>query len=441
MVERSEPRYARTGGVSIAYQVVGDGPIDLVYTPGIWSNLDVMWEWPSWAQYLERLAAFSRLVLFDMRGVGLSDRGPAPPTLELQMSDVGAVMDAAGSREAVVFGGARGAAVTMLFAASHPERTRGLVLYAPNARSVRAPDWPYGRSEMEQQQFFDRFASEMGTAQNLDLQGPSADPVFKKWWARFERLGASPGSWRELAEILGQIDVRSVLPSIHTPTLVLHRTGDRIIDVAQGRVTAERIPNARFVELPGVDHIPFLGDADAIVDEVEEFVTGVRPSREPTRMLVTVLFTDIVDSTRRAAELGDAKWRELLLQHHHAVREQLLRFRGKEIDTAGDGFLATFDGPARAIQCAQGICQAVQMLGLETRAGVHTGEVEVIDRGIGGIAVHTGARIAALAHPGQVVVSRIVVDLVAGSGLQFSEHGAYELKGVPGTWPLYSVDD
>jgi class 3 adenylate cyclase len=232
-----------------------------------------------------------------------------------------------------------------------------------------------------------------------------------------------------------------VLPSIHTPTLVLHRTGDRIIDVAQGRVTAERIPNARFVELAGVDHIPFLGDADAIVDEVEEFVTGVRPSREPTRMLVTVLFTDIVDSTRRAAELGDAKWRDLLVQHHRAVREQLARFRGKEIDTAGDGFLATFDGPARAIQCAQGICQAVQMLGLETRAGVHTGEVEVIDRGIGGIAVHTGARIAALAHPGQVVVSRIVVDLVAGSGLQFSEQGAYELKGVPGTWQLYSVEN
>lgn len=439
MGERSEPSYARNGDVHIAYQVIGAGPVDLVYTPGIWSNLDVMWEWPSWARYLERLASFSRLILFDMRGVGLSDRGSEPPTLELQMDDVGAVMDAAGSDQAAIFGGARGGAMTMLFAASYPERTQALILYAPIARSVRADDWPYGRSEKEQQRFYDRFTAEMGTAENLDLQGPSHDASFKQWWARFERLGASPGAWRELAEILGQLDVRAVLEHIQAPTLVLHRHGDRILDVAQGRAIAQRIPGARFVELPGEDHIPILGDPDAIVDEIEEFLTGVRPAPEPDRMLTTVLFTDIVDSTKRAAELGDRRWRDLLVQHHGMVRGHLGRFRGREIDTAGDGFLATFDGPARAIRCALEICHDVASLGIATRAGVHTGEVELIGDGIGGIAVHIGARVSAQARPGEVLVSRTVADLVAGSGIELYDRGDHELKGVPGTWRLFSA--
>lgn len=423
----------------IAYQVVGAGPVDLVYTPGIWSNLDVMWEWPSWARYLDRLASFSRLILFDMRGVGLSDRGIEPPTLEIQMDDVRAVMDAASSDDAAIFGGARGAAMTMLFAATYPERTRALIMYAPFAKSVRSDDWPYGRTDAEQQRFFDRFTSEMGTADNLDLQGPSHDAAFKKWWARFERLGASPGAWRELAGILGQVDVRAVLAHIQAPTLVLHRSGDRISDVAQGRAIAARIPDARFVELAGEDHIPILGDPDAIVDEIEEFLTGVRPAPEPDRTLATVLFTDIVGSTKLAAELGDRRWRDLLLQHDGVVRGQLDRFQGKEIDTAGDGFLASFDGPARAIRCALAICQTVRNLGIETRAGLHTGEVEVMGDNIGGIAVHIGARVSALAHPSEVLVSRTVVDLVAGSGIEFEDRGEHELKGVPGRWKLFAV--
>jgi class 3 adenylate cyclase len=439
MVERSEPRYAKNGDVHIAYQVVGAGAVDLVYTPGIWSNLDVMWEWPSWARYLDRLASFSRLILFDMRGVGLSDRGSEPPTLELQMDDIGAVMDAVGSDGAAIFGGARGAAMTILFAASYPERTRALILYAPIAKSVRSDDWPYGRTQAEQQEFYDRFTREMGTAENLDLQGPSHDAAFKKWWARFERLGASPGAWRELAEILGQVDVRSVLPHIQAPTLVLQRSGDRISDVGQGRAITERIPDARFVELKGQDHIPILGDPDTIVDEIEEFLTGVRPAPEPDRILATVLFTDIVGSTKRAAELGDHRWHDLLDQHHRVVRGQLDRFRGREIDTAGDGFLASFDGPARAIRCALEICQDVHNLGIETRAGIHTGEVELIGDGIGGIAVHIGARVSAVAGPGEVLVSRTVVDLVAGSGIEFDDRGEHELKGVPGTWRLFAV--
>lgn len=439
MADPPEPRYALSGGAHIAYQVLGEGPIDLVYTPGIWSNLDVMWEWPAWARYLKRLGSFSRLILLDMRGVGLSDRGPDPPTLELQMDDIGAVMDAADSKTAVIFGGARGAAMTMLFAASHPERTRALVLYAPLARSLRAPDWPYGRSEEEQQAFFDRFTKEMGTAQNLEIQGPSHDPSFRRWWARFERLGASPGAWRELAGILGELDVREVLPSIQIPTLVLHRNGDRIVDVDQGRAVANRIPRARFVELEGGDHIPFLGDADRIVAEVEEFVTGSRPAPETDRFLATVLFTDIVGSTRTAAALGDRQWHQLLDEHHRLVREELDRYRGKEIDTAGDGFLATFDGPGRAIACARAICTRVQSLGVEIRTGLHTGEVESMGDKIGGLAVHIGARIAAQAAGSEVLVSRTVTDLVAGSGIEFEDRGEHELKGVPGSWKLFAV--
>jgi class 3 adenylate cyclase len=439
MVERSMPRYARNGDVHIAYQIVGDGPIDVVHTSGIWSNLEVMWEWPAWSRYLERLASFSRLILFDMRGVGLSDRGSEPPTLELQMDDVGAVLDAAQSESAVVYGGARGAAMSMLFAASHPERANALILYAPVARSLRAPDWPYGRTPDEQQEFFDRFASEIGTGTLLELQGPDHDPSFVEWWARFERLGASPGRWRELSAILGQIDVRSVLGNIHMPTLVLQRKGDRIVDAAQARAVADRIEGAKFVELEGDNHIPFLGDSDEIVDEIEEFLTGVRPAPFRDRVLATVLFTDIADSTRRASELGDHAWRDLLERHRRLVRGLLSRFQGQEIDTAGDGFLARFDGPARAIRCASGIVESVRSLGLEVRAGLHTGEVELMGSGLSGITVHIGARVAALAQPGQVLVSRTVVDLVAGSDLRFEDLGEHELKGVTGAWRIFRL--
>ena len=436
-----EVRYAINDGVHVAYTVVGDGPIDVVYTSGIWSNLDVMWEEPRWAHFLDRLASFSRLIVFDMRGVGLSDRGSEPPFLESQMNDMSAVMAAAGSESAVIFGGARGGAMSMLFAATYPERTKALVLYAGVAKTVRSADFPFGKSEQEQHAFFDRFVAEMGTGQNLDLQGPSGadDPRFVRWWARFERLVATPSAYRELAVIFRDLDVRAVLPSIQAPTLVLQRVGDRITPVEQARYLAATIPTARLVELPGDDHIPFLGDGDALIDEVEEFVTGSRPVPDVDRVLATVLFTDIVGSTERQAAMGDRAWKDVVLAHHGLVRGALARWRGVENDTAGDGFYATFDGPARAVRCALEVADQVRHLGIEIRAGVHTGECEVVDGKYGGIAVATGARIAGLADASQVLVSQTVKDLVAGSGLVFEDHGEHSLKGVPQRWHLFAA--
>ncbi len=434
-------RFASNGDVQIAYQVVGDGPIDLVHTPGIFSNLDVMWEDPRWARYLGRLASFSRLILFDMRGVGLSDRGTEPPVVELQMDDVRAVMDAAGSQSAATFGGARGAAPSLLFAASYPERVRAMVLYAPTVRTLEAPDFPWGMTEERRRSFYERFVAEMGTGQNLELQGPSGanDDRFVRWWARFERLVASPQGFRELGAILAQIDVRSVLPHIQAPTLVLHRAGDRINDVGQGRFAAERIPGARFVELDGDDHLPFLGDQDAIVDEIQEFLTGARPVPDTDRVLATVMFTDIVGSTEMAARLGDRAWGDLLASHHALVRIELDRHSGREIDTAGDGFLASFDGPARAVRCARAITEGVRSLGIEVRAGLHTGECQSMGDRLTGIAVHIASRICALAGPGEVVTSGTVRDLVAGSGIRFESRGEHALRGVPDTWRLFEV--
>ena len=432
-------RYAVNGDVHIAYQVSGAGPVDLVYSPGIWSNLEVMREWPAWAQYLDRLAAISRLIMFDMRGVGLSDRGSQPPILELQAEDLRAVMAAAGSRSAVVFGGARASAMALLFAASYPERVRSLILYAPTARTLRAPDWPYGKSEDEQRAFYTRFVNEMGTGQNLDLQGPSHDRAFVDWWARFERLVATPGAYRELAESNTTRDVRQVLPLVQAPTLVLHRTGDRVVPVEQGRAVAERIAGARFVELPGVDHIPWLGDSDRLLEEIAEFITGVRAAVGPSRALATVLFTDLVAATERAVALGDARWTALLGEHRRAVRRRLAEFHGVERDTAGDGFMATLDGPARAIRCAQAIVADGHDIGLEVRAGIHTGECEVIDGNVAGVSVHVAARVAAAAGGGEVWVSSTVRDLVAGSGLTFVDQGNRQLKGLPEMWRLFRV--
>src|SRR6266542_3874647 len=385
--------------------------------------------------------SFSRLILFDMRGVGLSDRGPEPPVVEVQMADIGAVMDAAGSQAAAVFGGARGAAPALLFAASHPERTRALVLYAPFVRTLEAPDFPWGWTEERWRESYERFVTETGTGEDLERLGPDAahDDRFKQWWARFERLVASPQQIRELARILGQVDVRSVLPHIQVPTLVLHRTGDRISNVEQGRYAAEHIPGARFVELSGVDHIPFLGDQDAILDEVEEFLTGARHAVETDRVLATVMFTDIVGSTELAARLSDRPWSELLVDYHALVRRQLDGFRGREVDTAGDGFMATFDGPARAIRCARAIVEGVRALGIEVRAGVHTWECQIVGDRLVGIAVHIAARVCGLAEPGEVLTSGTVRDLVAGSGIRFEDRGQHELKGVPEAWRLYRV--
>jgi pimeloyl-ACP methyl ester carboxylesterase len=441
-VDRPETRYAKApDGTSIAYQIVGDGPVDLVYASGIWSNVDLMWDLPEWAHFLDRLASFSRLIVFDMRGVGLSDRGPEPPVIELQRDDVGAVMDAAGSERAVVFGGVRASAMAMLFAATHPERTRALVLYAPVAKSVSTPDFPHGRTPDDMEAFAERFVREMGTGRNLELQAPSVadDERFVAWWARFERLVASPSAYEELARIFLDVDVREVLPSIHVPTLVLHRESDRIVLGRQARYVAEQIDGARLVELSGEDHVPFVGDADAILDEVEAFVTGARPAPRVDRVLATVLFTDIVGSTERQASLGDAGWKELVQRHHAVVRDQLERFRGMEQDTAGDGFYVRFHGPAQAIRCAQGIVGAVRPLGIEVRAGVHTGECELIEEKCGGLSVSIGARVMGHAGPSEVLVSQTVKDLVAGSGLAFENAGEHELKGVPDRWRLYRV--
>jgi pimeloyl-ACP methyl ester carboxylesterase len=402
-VQIPETHYAKApDGTSIAYQVIGDGPVDLVYASGIWSNVELMWEEPRWAHFLERLAKFSRLILFDMRGGGLSDRGSEPPVLELQRDDVGAVMDAAGSADAIVFGGARAATMAMLFAATHPDRTKALVLYAPVAKTVATPDFPYGKTPEEQRVFFERFVREVGTGQNLALQAPSVatDERFVTWWARFERLVASPSAFEELGRIFTDVDVRDVLPAIHVPTVVIHRKDDAIVLERQARYVADQIQGATYVQFPGEEHLPYIGDADAIVDEVEQFVTGRRPIRETDKVLATILFTDIVDSTKRQAELGDRGWKQLVERHHAIVRDLLKQYRGEEQDTAGDGFYIRFDGPARAIRCAQDIVETVRPLGVEVRAGLHTGECEIVDGKCSGLSVSIGARVMANAdHP------------------------------------------
>jgi class 3 adenylate cyclase len=434
-----ETRYAKSGDVNIAYQVVGEGPFDLVLVHGFISHLELDWQEPRMAHFLERLASFSRLILFDKRGTGLSDRPGGLPDLETRMGDVQAVMDAVGCQRAALFGYSEGGPMCCLFAATYPERTSALVLYGTYAKR-REPDddYPWCATWDERRAYASEIEREWGTEADLGTMIPNADPIMRRWWAARARASASPGAARDLILVNSQIDVRHVLPAISVPTLVLHRTGDRDSRSEEGRYIAERIPGARFVELAGDVHVPVI-DADQILDEVEEFLTGTRPAREPDRVLATVLFTDIVGSSQRAAELGDRAWRELLGGHHAAVRRQLERFQGREVDTAGDGFLATFDGPARAVRCGSAIREAVDELGLEVRAGLHTGEVELADGKVTGIAVHTGARVAALAAPGEVLVSSTVKDLVAGSGIEFEERGAHELKGIPGEWQLYAV--
>ena len=436
-------RYARSGDINIAYQVVGDGPLDLVFVMGWVSHLDYFWEEPSFARFLRRLASFSRLILFDKRGTGLSDRVALDelPTLEQRMDDVRAVMDAVGSERAALMGISEGGPMCLLFAATYPERTAALVMIGAYARRLWAEDYPFGSPPEEYEAFLEDVRQNWGGPVGLERRAPSlvADERFRTWWATYLRMGASPGAAYVLTRMNGEIDARQALPSVSAPTLVIHRTGDRSLPVEGARYMAERIRDAKVVELPGDDHLPFVGDQDEILDEVEEFLTGVRPRPEPDRVLATVLFTDIVGSTEKAAEVGDRRWRELLEQYHEAVRRELERWRGREIDTAGDGFFASFDGPARAIRCACAVRDSVQSFGLEIRAGLHTGECELLGEKVAGIAVHTGARVAAKARPGEVLVSSTVKDLVAGSGIEFEEHGEHELKGVPGRWRLYAA--
>ena len=431
--------YARSGDVNIAYQVVGDGPIDLVVVPGFVSHLELDWEHRGYARFLERLASFSRLIRFDKRGTGLSDRPGGLPDLETRMDDVRAVMDETGSERAALFGYSEGGPMSLLFAATYPDRTSALVVYGTYAKR-RDPDadYPWAPTWENRQETAAQIEREWGIEADLGTMAPNADAALRRWWAQRARASASPGAARDLILMNGQIDVRHVLPVIRVPTLVLHRDGDRDSRPDEGRYIAARIPGARFVELSGVDHLPAV-DPDQIVDEVEEFQTGTRPVPKSDPVHSTDLFTDVVGSTQRAVALGDRRWRELLDEHNRVVRRELERFRGREVDTAGDGFLATFDGPARAVRCGQAVTAGVRELGLEVRAGVHTGEVELAGADLRGIAVHIGARIAARAGAGEVLVSATVKDLVAGSGLDFEDRGAHELKGVPGEWRIFAA--
>lgn len=437
-------QYAKSDAGSIAYQVVGDGPIDLVVALGFATHLELQWEAPPFARFLERLSSFSRMILFDKRGTGLSDPVADVPTLEQRIDDVRAVMDAAGSERAALFGVSEGGPMSVLFAATHPERVTALVLYGAMGRTTEAPDYPWASpAEALRESAAEFIAPYWG----LDAQGTVAlfspsladDPQAVEFAARMERSAASPAMVQQMFEMFLDIDVRAILPTIHVPTLVLHRHGDRVVNWRAGAELAAQIPHARYVELAGIDHIPWAGDAEAVLGEVEEFLTGARSQPEPERVLATVMFTDIVGSTERAAELGDARWRELLSAHQAAVRLELVRFRGREVKLLGDGCLATFDGPARAIRCGQAITQAAASSGLEVRIGLHSGEVELMDKDVGGIAVHIAARVGALAAGGEVLVSSTVKDLVAGSGIHFVDRGAKQLKGISDEWRVFAA--
>jgi len=442
-MDRPQTRYARSDDVNIAYQVVGDGPRDLVFVMGWVSHLDYFWEEPSFARFLNRLASFSRLILFDKRGTGLSDRVSIRdlPTLEQRMDDVRAVMDAVGSQQAALLGVSEGGPLCALFAATYPERTTAVVMYGGYARRSWDVDHPWAPTPAQLERFLERIRQEWGTALDLEDRAPTiaGDQRFRSWWATYLSRSASPGAAVALTRMNADIDIRHILGTIRVPTLILHRSGDRTLSVEGARYMAERIPGARYVELRGDDHLPWVGDQDGILDQIEEFLTGVRRGPEPDRVLATVMFTDVVGSTERAARLGDRRWRDLLELYHAAARKETERFRGRVVDTAGDGVLATFDGPARAVRCAAAVTQAVRALGMELRTGLHTGEVEMTDDRIGGIAVHIGARIAALAKANEILVSSTVKDLVAGSGLEFEERGSHTLKGVPGEWRLCVV--
>jgi len=433
-----ETRYARSGDLRIAYQVVGSGSVDLVFIPGFVSNIDMVWEIPELAGFRLRLARFSRLILFDKRGTGLSDRTAGIASLEERMDDVRAVMDAAGSDRAALFGMSDGGPMSLMFAATYPERVQAMVLCGSYARHPIAASSDEGKGRIEA---IDRL---WGTGELLlswFVPGMSSDEEARRYAARFERGSASPAAAITLTKMNREIDARHILPAIRVPTMVIHRVGDRVAPVEAGRYLAANIPGAKYLELPGENHVPWYEPeiVDRMAGEVEEFLTGSRSEAEIDRVLATVMFVDIVESTKRATELGDRKWRALLDRHDETVRQQLARFRGREVKNLGDGFLATFDGPARAVRCASAISETVRPLGIAVRSGLHTGEIELKADDIGGIAVHMAARVAGVAEPGETVVSSTVRDLVAGSGLRFRDRGLHELRGLPEKLHLYSV--
>jgi class 3 adenylate cyclase len=437
-------RYARSPEGSIAYQVVGDGPMDVVVVPGFVSNVEYIWELPGVAAVLNRFASYARLIIWDKRGTGLSDPVAGPPPLDERMDELLAVLDAAGSERAALFGVSEGGPLSVLFAATYPRRVSALALYGAAPRIAQGPDCTWGLPpELFTGAAEDAVLDGWGDGVLLEAFAPSyvEDESVREIWGTFQRVGASPTMGVATLRALLSIDVRDILPSVRVPTLLLHRSGDRAIPVAGSRYMAEHIPDSRYVELEGVDHLWFVGDVDAIFDEVEEFLTGVRRNVAlEDRMLATVLFTDIVDSTRKLTELGDRGWRELLAQHDSLVRDELERFRGREVKTTGDGFLATFDGPARAVACADAIRDGAHGLGIAVRAGVHTGECEMVGEDIAGVAVNIAARISATAGADEVLVSRTVTDLVYGSDLRFEDRGLVELKGLPDSWQLFAAN-
>jgi class 3 adenylate cyclase len=439
---RPETRYAKSGDLHIAYEILGKGPPDLVYVPEFWNSMEAQWEEPSFARFLERLGSFSRLITFDNRGTGLSDPVPLNdlPRLEQFMDDVRAVMDASQSERAALFCTGGGSLVSLLFATTYPDRVSALVIANGYSRLGRADDYPWGALP-ENDAVLQRIRESWGRGGLIDTVAPSmtGDDRFRQWWARYERLGLSPGAAVAMRQMLLAADTRHLLPLVQIPTLVLHRTDNRLLDVGHARYLKEHIAGAKYVELPGEDHLIFVGDQELVLDETREFVTGVRGVSEPDRVLATVLFTDIVRSTERATELGDRQWRNLLDTHDATVRRQLERFQGREVDTTGDGFVATFDGPARAISAACAIRDASRQIGLEIRAGVHTGELYLRGDDIAGLAVHIAARVAQKASPNQVLVSSTVKDLVAGSGIEFLYRGMHSLKGVQDRWRLFEV--
>ncbi len=443
MVAVPETSYVRSGDCHIAYQTLGDGPADLLFVHGWISHIEHLWEEPRVARFLRGLASFSRLILFDKRGTGMSDPVSLDrlPTLEERMDDVQAVLDAVGSERAALFGTSEAGALNLLYAATHPERVSALVLLNSYARLAWSPDYPCGIPPECAHALLKMVREGWGKGVAFEaLVASQADNAsMRSWWARYQRLAASPGAAVTLLRSAYDTDARAVLPAITVPVLVLHRAGDPFTGPEHGRYLAEHTRGAKYVELSGIDHLFFAEDLEQILAEVQEFLTGVREAHEPDRVLASILFIDIVGSTEHATRLGDRGWRDLLGRYYALARRQLARFRGREVDTAGDGMFASFDGPARAIRCARAIVDEVRTLGITVRAGVHTGECEVLGGKIGGIAVHTGARIAAQAVPDEVLVSSTVRDLVAGSGMGFDDRGQHALKGVPGSWHLFAV--
>jgi pimeloyl-ACP methyl ester carboxylesterase len=437
----TDTRYAKSGELNIAYQVFGEGDVNVVFIPGWASNVDNIWTVLEFAEFAEKLAQFARVILLDRRGTGLSDPVVDPPTLEERMDDVRAVLDAAGWERAVIWGVSEGGPMAMMFAATYPLRVDALILYGTFARFSRADDYPHGYPPESNARWLATVESTWGTGTLSRFFVPSkmADAATMRNLARLERLAMSPGTARKLFTLLTQTDVRHVLSAIRVPTLILHRVGDQPVKVENARYLARRIDGAKYVELDGEDHLPFMGDVDALVGEVREFLTGERAAPEVDRILATILFCDIVDSTGRAAELGDHEWRQVLSRFYAIVDGKLHHFRGRKLDTAGDGLFAAFDGPARAVRCGAALVEAVRSLGLRLRVGVHTGECEVFGDKYSGIAVHLGARVASAADPGEVLVTSTVKDLVVGSGIRFDDLGPRTLKGVPDPWRLYRL--